>query len=69
MPQKQDERPDGIGIPDPDSEPTPPKLGDAGRLGPVGERKLEENNQAEKDAIWRNRPKSPPSIPPPGFDE
>ena len=30
MPRHEDDRPDGIGIPDPDNEPTPPKLEDAG---------------------------------------
>jgi len=69
MAQHQDDRTDGIGIPDPDNEPTPPKLEDAGRLGPVGERKLEKTDKAEKEAIWRNRPKEPPSFPPPGSDE
>jgi len=66
MPRHEDDRPDGVGIPDPDKEPTPPKLRDAGRLGPVGERKLEEADKAEKEAIWWNRPKDPPSA---GSDE
>ena len=69
MPRHEDDRPDGVGIPDPDNEPTPPKLEDAGRLGPVGERKLEEADNSEKEAIWRNRPKDPPSIPSAGPDE
>ena len=69
MPQHDDDRRDRIGIPDPDKEPTPPRLEDAGRLGPMGERKLEETGKAEKEAIWRDRPKAPPSFPSPGSDE
>jgi hypothetical protein len=65
MPRQQDDRPDGIGIPDPNNEPTPPKLEDAGRLGEVGERKLEETGKSEKEGIWRERPNDAPSSPKP----
>ena len=60
VPQNQDERPDGIGIPDPKNEPNPPKLDDAGRLGPVGERKLDDTGKREKEGTWRDRPNDPP---------
>ena len=43
---------DRIGTPDPDHEPLPPKIGDAGNLGPVGERKMERDQKT--DAIWRD---------------
>ena len=52
---------DRIGRPDPDSEPTPPRVGDAGDLGVVGERKLEEDQA--KDEIWRRRPATPDERP------
>jgi hypothetical protein len=52
---------DRIGLPDPVNEPEPPKLGSAGALGPVGERKQEEACLADKDAIWRD-PAQPPHV-------
>ena len=49
---------DRIGKPDPEGEPRPPKVGVAGDLGEVGERKLDETGQrqAVKEGIWGNRP-------------
>lgn len=46
---------DRVGLPDPVNEPEPPKLGSAGDLGPVGERKMEEAGLKDKDGIWRDR--------------
>lgn len=51
------DKPDRIGTPDPDNEPTPPRLHDAGELGEVGERKLEEGQ--DKKGIWGSRPPTP----------
>ena len=56
--------PDRIGVPEPEKEPTPPRLDDAGNLGPVGERKLEETGLREKEGIWKDRPKTPDEKPP-----
>ena len=56
--------PDRIGVPEPENEPTPPRLDDAGNLGPVGERKLEETGLREKEGIWKDRPKTPDEKPP-----
>jgi hypothetical protein len=53
------EQTDRIGLPDPVSEPEPPKLGTAGQLGPTGESKQEEKGLTDKDAIWRD-PGAPP---------
>lgn len=54
-PTDREER-DRIGTPDPVNEPAPPKLGSAGELGPVGERKQkEEPGMKDKDRIWRER--------------
>ena len=41
------------GTTDPDHEPMPPRIDDAGDLGEVGERKLEKDQV--KDEIWRER--------------
>ena len=49
------DNPDQLGKPDPVNEPEPPKLGTAGNLGPVGERKQEEQGLKDKDGIWRDR--------------
>ena len=55
--RKVDEK---IGTPDPEHEPTPPKIDEAGELGEVGERKMEKiRDPEEKKGIWR----------PPGQDE
>jgi hypothetical protein len=56
---------DRIGKPDPENEPTPPKIGVAGRLGEVGEDKLEETQQREeiKEGIWKDRPPTPDEKP------
>jgi hypothetical protein len=49
--RKVDEK---IGTPDPEHEPTPPKIGSAGELGKVGERKKEKiRDPEEKQGIWR----------------
>jgi len=53
MAQGNRDKPDRIGKPDPANEPPPPKIDDAGELGEVGARKLDER---QKDAIWKNRP-------------
>jgi len=45
---------------DPANEPPPPKIDDAGELGEVGARKLDER---QKDAIWRDRPPTPDQDP------
>ena len=47
------ERPDEIGVPDPDHEPVPPRIHEAGDLGEVGERKMEEG--MDKQGIWPHR--------------
>lgn len=49
--------PDEIGTPDPDNEPMPPRIDEAGDLGEVGERKMEEG--MDKKGIWGSR-KPPP---------
>jgi hypothetical protein len=50
-------RPDSrIGIDDPAEEPKPPNLGNAGNLGPVGERKQKDAGCEYKDGIWRDSP-------------
>jgi hypothetical protein len=54
------DKPDRIGIPDPTNEPLPPKIDDAGELGEVGARKLDER---QKDAVWKNRPPTPDQDP------
>jgi hypothetical protein len=61
MDQDKRDEPDRIGRPDPENEPKPPRVADAGELGKVGERKIEEGG--EKDAIWRNRPPTPDQDP------
>ena len=48
MGQSNRDKPDRIGTPDPANEPPPPKIDDAGELGEVGARKLDER---QKDAI------------------
>jgi hypothetical protein len=45
------------GTTDPEHEPTPPRIEDAGDLGPVGERKLDRDQV--KDEIWRDRAADP----------
>lgn len=62
MADKRNE-PDRIGVPEPENEPMPPRIGVAGDLGPVGERKLEETGLREKDGIWKDRPKTPDQKP------
>jgi hypothetical protein len=51
--------PDRIGIPEPGTEPRPPRIESAGALGEVGERKEKD----EKEAIWRDRPATPDEDP------
>ena len=63
MPQETREGPDRIGVPDPVNEPAPPKLGTAGKLGPVGERKQEQAHLKDKDGIWKDRPATPDEDP------
>ena len=60
MAERNRDQQDRIGKPDPQSEPTPPKVGVAGDLGEVGERKLDESGEREavKQGIWGNRPKT-----------
>ena len=60
MGQSNRDEPDRIGTPDPANEPPPPKIDDAGELGEVGARKLDER---QKDAIWRDRPPTPDQDP------
>src|SRR5438128_51984 len=48
MAERERNSSDRIGKPDPDNEPTPPKIGVAGQLGEVGERKLEETRQIQR---------------------
>ena len=44
-----------IGVPDPKHEPEPPpKIGSAGKLGPVGDHKQEQNDLKDRDGIWRD---------------
>ena len=46
---------EGIGVPDPKSEPQPPpKIDSAGKLGPVGEHKQEKDDLNDRDGVWRN---------------
>jgi hypothetical protein len=52
---------DRIGTPDPDHEPTPPRIDSAGELGEVGERKLEQSE--DKRGIWGSRPSTPDEDP------
>jgi len=54
-----------IGKPDPENEPTPPKIGVAGKLGEVGEQKLEDTQQRQevKEGIWKGRPSTPDEKP------
>jgi hypothetical protein len=47
-----EKRNDRIGVPDPESEPRPPKVTTAGDLGPTGE----EKERDEKERIWKERP-------------
>ena len=63
MPQHTDEPSERIGRPDPRNEPKPPKLDDAGQLGPVGERKLDDAGKKEKEAIWQDRGSGDPLKP------
>ena len=58
MAERERNSADRIGKPDPENEPTPPKIGVAGQLGKVGEQKLEETQQRQevKEGIWRGRP-------------
>jgi hypothetical protein len=58
MAERNQDKPDRIGKPDPENEPTPPGIDSAGALGEVGERKLEESHQkqAVEQGIWGNRP-------------
>jgi len=60
MAERNQEKPDRIGKPDPEHEPRQPKLDSAGELGPVGERKLEgtQQKQAVEEGIWGNRPRT-----------
>ncbi|GAC1345037.1 MAG: hypothetical protein NVSMB23_20660 [Myxococcales bacterium] len=53
--------PDRIGTTDPDSEPVPPRIDDAGALGEVGEHKLE--TVEDKSGIWGERPRTPDQDP------
>jgi hypothetical protein len=54
------EKPDRIGVPDPESEPRPPKVEDAGALGEVGLRKRDAGEDREdKKGIWGTRPPTP----------
>lgn len=65
MPERTQDKADRIGKPDPDHEPTPPGIDDAGELGEVGEQKLEETQQkrAIKEGIWGTRPPTPDEAP------
>lgn len=45
---------DRIGTPDPKHEPEPPRIDDAGDLGPVGENK--QRGELPKPGIWGDRP-------------
>ena len=44
MAERERNSSDRIGKPDPENEPSPPKIGVAGKLGEVGEQKLEETD-------------------------
>jgi len=65
MAERNQEKPDRIGKPDPEHEPKQPKLDSAGALGPVGERKLEgtQQKQAVEEGIWGNRPRTEDEAP------
>ena len=56
---KKQNPPDRIGTPDPENEPIPPRIDDAGDLGPVGETKLQREDAHEKKGIWGERPRTP----------
>ena len=45
---------DRIGTPDPKHEPEPPRIDDAGDLGPTGENK--QRGDLPKPGIWGDRP-------------
>jgi hypothetical protein len=60
----QRDKPDRIGAPDPENEPVPPKVDDAGDLGEVGLRKREAGEDSkEKKGIWGDRPPTPDEDP------
>ena len=65
MVDRNQDKPDRIGKPDPEHEPTPPKIDSAGALGGVGEQKLEETQQkqAVEQGIWGTRPPTPDQEP------
>jgi hypothetical protein len=65
MAERNEDKPDRIGKPDPEHEPMPPKIRSAGALGDVGERKLEETQQKEavEQGIWGTRPPTPDEEP------
>ena len=65
MAERERNSSDRIGKPDPENEPTPPKIGVAGQLGEVGEQKLEETQQRQevKEGIWKGRPSTPDEKP------